>query len=282
LLQLDEVQMAQAIAISATSIGGLRDAADTSVAREYHAGLAALLGIQAALAAQRGYMAEERILETGRGFFAVYGDADGSSVTVGLGDEWDIVTDMAIKLVPGGHPSHSLAEAAANAAKAGNITPDDVETITLSRPGVTTLTGPIHPENLIDMAHSPAYFLAAGVADHGFSWGNATEAKIVDPVIHQLIDKVQVGPQPTEEIEQYRQGATVSIKTKDGRTFSSTVFAPKGAGILGIAWSDVDEKYRTLVPQARVSDQQISASLEVIHNFSKVKKISELTNLLRT
>ena len=227
--------MAQAIAISATSIGGLRDAADTSVAREYHAGLAALLGIQAALAAQRGYMAEERILETGRGFFAVYGDADGSSVTVGLGDEWDIVTDMAIKLVPGGHPSHSLAEAAANAAKAGNITPDDVETITLSRPGVTTLTGPIHPENLIDMAHSPAYFLAAGVADHGFSWGNATEAKIVDPVIHQLIDKVQVGPQPTEEIEQYRQGATVSIKTKDGRTFSNTVFAPKGAGILGIA-----------------------------------------------
>ena len=189
---------------------------------------------------------------------------------------------MAIKLVPGGHPSHSLAEAAANAAKAGNITPDDVETITLSRPGVTTLTGPIHPENLIDMAHSPAYFLAAGVADHGFSWGNATEAKIVDPVIHQLIDKVQVGPQPTEEIEQYRQGATVSIKTKDGRTFSNTVFAPKGAGILGISWSDVDEKYRTLVPQARVSDQQISASLEVIHNFSKVKKISELTNLLRT
>ena len=227
-------------------------------------------------------MAEERILETGRGFFAVYGDADGSSVTVGLGDEWDIVTDMAIKLVPGGHPSHSLAEAAANAAKAGNITPDDVETITLSRPGVTTLTGPIHPENLIDMAHSPAYFLAAGVADHGFSWGNATEAKIVDPVIHQLIDKVQVGPQPTEEIEQYRQGATVSIKTKDGRTFSSTVFAPRGAGILGIAWSDVDEKYRTLVPQARVSDQRISASLEVIHNFGKVKKISELTNLLRT
>ena len=104
----------------------------------------------------------------------------------------------------------------------------------------------------------------------------------MDPVIHQLIDKVQVGPQPTEEIEQYRQGATVSIKTKDGRTFSSTVFAPRGAGILGIAWSDVDEKYRTLVPQARVSDQQINASLEVIHNFGKVKQISELTNLLRT
>ena len=280
LLKLDDREMAHAIALSATSIGGLRDAADTSVAREYHAGLAVMLGIQAALAAQRGYIAEERILETGRGFFAVYGDTDGSSVTANLGNEWDIVTDMAIKLVPGGHPSHSLAEAAANAARAGNITPDEVQSITLSRPGVTSLTGPIHPANLIDMAHSPAYFLAAGVAEHGFSWANATEAKISDPVIHQLIDKVQVGAQPTQQVDQYKQGATVTIKTKDGRTFSSTVFAPKGAGTLGIDWVDVDEKYLTLMPQAGVSDQQIKASLEVIHNFGKVTQMSELTNLL--
>jgi hypothetical protein len=89
---------------------------------------------------------------------------------------------MAIKLVPGGHPYHSLAEAAANAAKAGQIAPDDVETITLSRPGVTALTGPVHPTDLIGMAHSPAYFLAASVADHGFSWVHATEAKITDPI----------------------------------------------------------------------------------------------------
>ena len=241
-----------------------------------------MLGVQAALAAQRGYMAEEFILETDRGFFAVYGDADGSSVTSGLGYEWDIITDMAIKLVPGGHPSHSLAEASANAAKAGNLTPDEVETITLSRPGVTTLTGPIHPSNLIDMAHSPAYFLAAGVAEHGFSWANATEAKILDPVIHQLIDKVQIGPEPTQQVEQYKQGATVTIKTKDGRVFSSTVFAPKGAGTLGISWVDVDQKYLSLVPLSGVTNEQIKKSLDVIHNFGKVKKISELTSLLCT
>jgi len=280
LLRLDEVQMAQAIALSATSMGGLRAAADTSVAREYHAGLAAMLGIQAALAAQRGYQAEERILETQRGFFAVYGDTDGSSVTRGLGDGWDIITDMAIKLVPGGHPSHALAEAAANAARAGQVAPDDVETITLSRPGVTALTGPIHPADLIDMAHSPAYFLAAGVADREFSWQHATEAKITDPVIHRLIDKVQVGTPPTQQVEQYRQGATVTIRTRDGRTFSSTIFAPRGAGARGIDWADVDAKYRTLVPAARLSSQEIEAGLQVIHDFGKVKNVSQLTDLL--
>ena len=280
LLKLDEAQMAQAIALSATSIGGLRAAADTSESREYHAGSATMLGIQATLAAEKGYISEESIFETQRGFFATYGDTDGASVTQGLGDAWDIITDMAIKLVPGGHPSHSLAEAAANAARDGQVSPDEVETITLSRPGVTALTGPIHPAGLIDMAHSPAYFLAAGVADHEFSWAHATDAKITDPVIHQLIDKVRVGAPPTQQVEDYKQGATVTIQTKDGRTFSSTVFAPKGAGSLGIDWCDVDAKYRSLVPGSGLSGQQIEGSLEVIHDFSSVKHVSELVDLL--
>lgn len=280
LLKLDEAQMAQAIALSATSIGGLRAAADTSESREYHAGSATMLGIQATLAAEKGYISEESIFETQRGFFATYGDTDGASVTQGLGDAWDIITDMAIKLVPGGHPSHSLAEAAANAARDGQVSPDEVETITLSRPGVTALTGPIHPAGLIDMAHSPAYFLAAGVADHEFSWAHATDAKITDPVIHQLIDKVRVGAPPTQQVEEYKQGATVTIQTKDGRTFSSTVFAPKGAGSLGIDWCDVDAKYRSLVPGSGLSGQQIEGSLEVIHDFSSVKHVSELVDLL--
>jgi 2-methylcitrate dehydratase PrpD len=281
LLGLDAAHMAQAIALSATSMGGLAAAANTSVAREYHAGLAAMLGMHAALAAQKGYVAEERILETRQGFFEVYGGADGVGVTQDLGKDWDIITDMAIKLVPGGHPSHALAEAAANAARAGNISADDVETITLARPGVTALSGPVRPTDLIDMAHSPAYFLAAGVADHDFSWVHATAAKITDPVIHQLLDKVRVGPPPTDHVEQYKQGATVTIRTKDGRTFASTVYAPKGAGILGIDWADVDAKYRTLVPQARLRDRQVEASLQVIHDFRGVTHISALLDQLQ-
>ena len=176
--ELDAAQMAQAIALSATSIGGLATAADTAVAREYHAGLAVMLGVNAALAAQRGYSCEERVLEARHGFFEAFGGIDGAAAaataTHGLGESWDIFTDMAIKLVPGGHPYHAFAEAAANAAREGNVGAADVESITISRPGMTTLNGPLHPADLIDMAHSPAYFAAAGVADHAFSWHHAS------------------------------------------------------------------------------------------------------------
>src|SRR5216684_2109287 len=284
LLGLEAAPMAQTIALSATSIGGLAAAANTSVAREYHAGLAAMLGVQAALAAQRGYRAEESILEARRGFFEVYGGVEGAlggvSVTRDPGQTWDIVTDMAIKLVPGGHPYHALAEAAANAATEGNIAPQDVESITVSRPGFTTLTGPLHPIDLIGMAHSPAYFLAAGVADHCFSWVHATAAKIADPTIHQLIDKVQVGAPPTENVARYRQGATVTIRTKDGRASTNTVYAPKGAGISGIAWADVDAKYRALTAPLQLQDERVEASLAVIHDFHRLTHVSALIDLL--
>ena len=112
----------------------------------------------------------------------------------------------------------------------------------MSRPGTTKFLGPLHPKNLIDMAHSTAYFVAAGVADHDFNWSHATQEKIDDPIIHQLIDKSEVGPEPTENVSAYRQGATVTIKTRDGKSFSDTVLVPKGAGCRGIDWVDVDAK----------------------------------------
>ena len=130
----------------------------------------------------------------------------------------------------------------------GNIRAEEVESITVSRPGMTALTGPLHPADLVDMAHSPAYFVAAGVADRRFSWEHAGPEKIADPVIHGLIDKVRVGPPPTENAERYRQGATVTIRTRDGRSVTNTVYAPTGSGLLGIDWADIDAKFRALVP----------------------------------
>lgn len=285
LLKLDVQQMTHAIALAATSTGGLAKAADTSVAREYHAGIATVNGIQAARAAQRGYTGEARILEMPLGFFEAFGGADGAAAgtlaVAGLGRDWDIVTDMAVKLVPGGHPYHALAEAAADAARDGNIAPDEIDSITVSRPGMTGLSGPLHPRDLIDMAHSPAYFTAAGAADRTFGWAHAGPDKIADPTIHRLIDKVRVGPPPTENAALYRQGATVTIRTADGRSATSTVYAPKGAGCLGIAWADIDAKYRTLMPLGGISPAAIEASLGLIHGFRRLDRADAVIGALR-
>jgi 2-methylcitrate dehydratase PrpD len=285
MLNLDAEQMAQAIALTAVSIGGLATAADTGFSREYHAGLAAMHGANAALAARRGFTGEARVLETRHGFFEAFGGVDGvvagEIATRELGGSWDIVTDMAIKLVPGGHPYHAIAEAAANAARQAGITAEQIASITIHRPGMKVLSGPLHPANLIDMAHSPAYFAAAGAADRDFSWTHAGAPKIADPVIHALIDKVRVGAEPTENLHRYRQGATVVIRAQDGRAFSSTVFEPKGSAASGLSWNDIDSKYRTLMPASGLPKQEIEMSLTLIHDMRHLADVSRLTGLLR-
>jgi 2-methylcitrate dehydratase PrpD len=281
LLQLDAARLAQTIALAATSASGVVKAADTSVAREYHAGLVTRAGIDAALAAQKGFIAEESILEGPTGFLKTYGGKEVASLTDGLGDDWDILTDMAVKLVPGGHPYHAFGEAAANAAREGNISADQVESIIVSRPGLTRLGGPKHPNDLIDMAHSPHYFTAAGVADESFGWVHCSPEKIADPVIHRLIDKIRVGPPPAENAAHYRQGATVTIETSDGRSFTNTVFLPKGSAALGIDWADIEAKYRTLMPNSGIAAERIEQSLAAIRDFRNSASVMPLIELLR-
>jgi len=283
LLELTSAQMTQAIALAATSIGGLHVAANTSVAREYHAGLSAMLGIHAALAAHKGFVAEEHVLEMPRGFFSAYSGDHLQDVTKDLGTSWDITTDMAIKLVPGGHPHHAAAEAAANAAIAGNVDPADVVSIVLSSAKYRTLPGPKHPTDLIGVAHSPAYFIAAAIADRGYGWVHASPEKVADPVIARLIDKITVDPSPPPYPDRFphHHGATVTITLTDGRRFSDHVDFPRGSAPRGIDWADVDAKYRRLVPLAGLAPEKVEASLEVVHGFDTIKAVSELTRLLR-
>lgn len=285
LLKLDARQMTHALALAATSISGLLVSANTSTAREHHAGLAAMLGVNAAQLAQLGYTAEETVFEHPKGFFFIYGqDAHASGrvaeVTRCFGERWEILTNMAIKLVPGGHPHHAIAEAAAQASRMAGVAPEEITAIVCSRPNMRALSGPRHPTDLIGVAHSPFYFAAAGAVDREFTWAHASPEKVMDPAIRRLLDVVQVGEPPTENAERYRQGATVTIRTRDGRSFTGTVYAPRGSAINGIEWADVETKYRTLCPLAGVAPDEIEKSIQVLRNFRDVTHVRELLALI--
>ena len=48
----------------------------------------------------------------------------------------------------------------------------------------------------------------------------------------------------------------------------------------GIDWADVDSKYRALAPAA-LGTTEIEASLDLIHEFSKLEDVSRFSELLR-
>jgi 2-methylcitrate dehydratase PrpD len=282
LLGLSDEQMANAIALTATTVGGL-GIGTNSWAREYHAGNAVLTAVNAVLAAAKGYEANADMLEARRGFLATFAgsNADPSSLVTNLGDQWDIVTHLAIKLVPGAHAFHPAVEAAVNAAQAANVSPDQVAQILVSGPRHRTLTGgQAPPTDLVEAIHSLPYFLASAVADREFSWVHATAEKIASPTMAQLIGRVELDPAPPPVQYLWSWGATVTIVTKSGKRYTSTVDAPRASGPRGIEWHDVDAKYAALMPISGMPARRIKQALELVHELETLRDVSTLTALL--
>jgi 2-methylcitrate dehydratase PrpD len=282
LLGLDRARMTQAIALAATSIGGMAIAADTSWAREWHAGLSAMLGLDAARAAARGFRAEPAVLDAPRGFLSAMNGQAVEEIARGLGESWDIATDMAIKLMPGAHPFHAIAEAAAEAAISGDAHPEQVDRIVLTAAQLADWHGPTHPTNLVEAAHSVVYFAAAAVADRGFRWEHIEPAKMADPAIRGLLGRVAFDPDPPPLPDRFthRHGGTVTIVLKDGRKVSRTCKAPRGSGARGVEWTDVEAKYRRLVPLSGLGQDAVEAALACVHAFDTVEDVGALTRLL--
>jgi 2-methylcitrate dehydratase PrpD len=281
LLRLTDEQMAHAIGLTAITMGRL-GIGTNSWAREYMGANAALCAVNAALAAGRGFTVNEDMLEAQGGFVAVFGGGkEGTErLTRDLGKEWDIVKYLAIKLWPGAHPFSGTVEAAINAARQSAVPPEEVAKILVSGQNQTTIGGSRRPRNLAEAIHSLPYFVASAVADKDFSWVHATPAKISSPIVARLMDLVEADPAPPATHYDWGWGGTVTIVTRSGARYSSTVDAPRGSAPRGIEWSDVDAKYRALVPESGLPAKRVEQTLNMIHRFDQVKNVSELTRLL--
>jgi len=283
LLRLLPLEMAHAIALAATSIGGMAISADTSCGREYHAGASAAAAVQAALAAHAGFTAELSVLEHPRGFLAAMGGQAIDDITRDLGASWDIVTDMAIKLMPGAHPFHATAEAASDAARIGNVDPKDIKEVFVSSSVQwTKFKGDPHPRNLVDAAHSLYYFVAASIVDGKFSWQHMDERKMTDPVIAALEEKIVFDPNPAPLPDRFphRHGGTVVIRMNNGDEFRSTCRSPRGSGPRGVEWSDIEDKYRALAPLAGLAPRRVDESLATIREFEAADSVTRLVALI--
>jgi 2-methylcitrate dehydratase PrpD len=281
LLGLAVEQTAQAIALAATSMGGLAISTN-GTSREYHAGATALSAVNAVQAAARGFTGVEEILEAKRGFLETFGAKDGAveGLTCDFGASWDIVTDLAIKVWPGSHPLSAAVEAAVNAAREGNVDPAAVDSIRVAGPRFRALVGHRHPTDLPGAIHSLAYYLAAAVVDKEFGWQHVSMEKVLDPAIGRLQDLVDVEPMMEPSLYSWGWGATVTIRLKDGTQHRATVNAPQGSGPRGIEWADVERKLLTLGPDSGKSGGEIERLLALVHRFEQEKAVSGLIALV--
>ncbi|WP_158256601.1 MmgE/PrpD family protein [Trinickia symbiotica] len=281
LLKLTADQAAHALVLAATSLGGLHAVAATSLAREYHAGNAAMMGVSAAEAAKHGYTADLSGFEMPRGFFDTLGTGcHGQDAVDQLGTKWSLRTELGIKLVPGGSPFHAVAEAAAIAAEKGNLDVADIKEIEFTLPDYP-FPGPKHPTDLIGIAHSPFYFAAAGAADREYGWQHALPEKIADARIRSLFDRVTRLDYDVPNKTDFKSGAIVRITTVDGAVHEACVLAPKGAAVRGIHWAELRQKYEALMPYGGVSAKHVAESFSLIQDMNVLPSIHDLIDTIR-
>ena len=292
-LGLTEEQMVHAMALATSDAGGMAIGADhASDHRPYHAHQSAFEGTRLARLAQLGVTGRPDVMEAPRGYFSAFGGQEISDVTKDLGERWNFVDYMAIKLIPGAHPFHVFAEAATAAVLENDIDDlDAVARIVISGEQLTGVQmkdwiGIRHPGNLSDAAHSIVYFVAAAVADAksgGFTWEHMDAVKMADPRIARLQDLVEVDASPlplTNPRFVHLDGGRVSIVTKSGEVFTRHVQLPSGSARV-VQWPAVREKFRRLVGNAGMPENQVEEILRRIERFESLASPSELTELLR-
>jgi 2-methylcitrate dehydratase PrpD len=152
--------------------------------------------------------------------------------------------------------------------------------ILIAGPNRTSIEGSRRPNDYTAAITSLPYFVASAVNDRDFSWVHATPAKMFDPALHTLMDRIEIDPEPPAVEYEWGWGGTVTLVTRSGERFTSTVDAPRGSGPRGIEWTDVDAKYRALMPSSGLGRRRIEETLEMIHDLERVDDVAELTRSL--
>jgi 2-methylcitrate dehydratase PrpD len=284
--------MVHAIALATSDAGGMAIGADhASDHRPYHAHQSAFEGTRLARLAQLRVTGRPDVMEARRGYLSAFGGQEISDLTKELGERWNFVDYMALKLIPGAHPFHVFAEAATAAVVENGIDPDAVARVIVSGEQLTGVQMKDwidirHPRNLSDAAHSIVYFVAAAVADAksgGFTWEHMDAGKMADPRIARLQDLVEVDASPlplTNPRFVHLDGGRVSIVTKSGGIFTRHVQLPSGSARV-VQWPAVREKFGRLVGTAGMPEDQVEEILRRIESFEGLASPSELTKLLR-
>ena len=276
LLGLGETPMTHAIALAATSAGGLAGSR-MSPAREFHAGTAALLGINAAEAAACGYVGLETVLEDDEGYCRAFGSGtDPSSIPQGLGESWEMLTDFSPKFMPGSHGIHTAAEAALGAFKQGPGDPDTIAEITVAGPAWKTAYAIRRPDSVATASHSIPYFVTRAVLAGKVDFDDLDADRIADPVTWPLQDKTSVVVDPERDPSDYPGGATVTIRWTDGATASHTVEDAPGTPGRGFGWPEIAEKYRALAPRGGIASDRVEAGLAAVRSLENCAHIGDL------
>lgn len=208
-------------------------------------------GVFAALLAKAGYTGTEAVFEGKEGFMQCFGSGWAEEKLVGnLGKSYKIL-ECSMKAFPTEALTHTHLSCLLKVVKENNIAYDQIEEVivaTIAR-ACDILFDPhkYRPASRETADHSLPYCLAAALVDHQVTTQSFSDEKLKDPRLWQVIDKIK--GEASKEFEAMfpaKQPSRVTIKTKDGKSFSEYLEYPKGDPREPMTTEDLEAKFNAL------------------------------------
>ena len=241
--------MLHALATAATFASGLQQAfRSDAMTKPLHAGHAAMVGVQAAMAAAQGVTGVADMLEGEAGFGAALSDgARWESATQGLGSDYHITRITQKNHGCCGHTFAAI-DAIVELRQAHGLKPEDVESISVDTYQVAIdVTGNFKPVTAPEAKFSLPYVLA-----HALKYGSVRldafeSERLADAEIRSLMQRTRIAADPKLSAAfPLQRAARAALLLKDGRKLEHFAPCRKGDPEAPLSDAEINAKYDEL------------------------------------
>jgi len=198
--------------------------------RSLNGGMAGERAVTAALLAETGFRATTMGLEGVQGFAKMYcgGHLDPEALFGGLGESF-IVTGRWVKRYPMNTTLHAPVEALLKILREHNLSHTDIEQIDAAWQKVEPFLAKQTVTTVVAAQASLPFALAVAAVRRKVGVDEFTEETVADPRIQAMIPRTAVH-QDADLYQRVKNSmpGRVTVRTKDGRTFTDEVLYPKG------------------------------------------------------
>lgn len=279
-LGVEETEIA--LGIAASLAAGLKQNIGT-MTKPLHAGNAARNGVVAATLAQRGFTADNGILEAPQGYCRVLGggaEMDLSRLGEGLGERYDILSTVATKPWPSCADTHTAIESVLSLCREHDTKPEDVEEVEV-RTGPVILSVAFHtrPQTALEGKFSMNYCIARALLDREVRLADFTNGRVQQPEVQRLIPKVHYAepPELANDIAAVL-GSEVVIKLRDGTTVTRRQDSPKGSASNPMDWEEVCAKYWDCACTV-LRPRDVNTCLDIVSHLEYLSDINGLMDM---
>jgi len=242
--------------------------------------LASQAGVIAALMAREGYSGPVEVLEGKEGLFEVLNNVEWhpEALLDGLGEKF-LITRCGYKAFPTEALTHQPISAALQIRQEQHLAPDQIAEVLVETTvrGADILSDPskYKPKTRETADHSLPYVIAAALADGAVLPSSFSDEKLQDPVIWDLLSKINVIADPEIDALFPRvKRARVSITTTTGEKYTAQVDHAKGSPENPLTDEELVAKFCANASGV-LTPEQMDKAIEATWKFEQIDDLSD-------